>query len=92
MAAGPHMALFYDYVDDVAERRGPHRDAHLERIREWQSDGRIVLAGALGSPPHGALIVFAGEDAAEPERFASEDPYVVAGLVTGRRIEPLAVV
>ncbi len=92
MAAGPHMVLFYDYVENMAERRAPHRDAHLERIREWQSDGRIVLAGALGSPPRGALIVFAGDDAAEPERFAEEDPYVVAGLVTARRIEPLAVV
>ena len=86
------MALFYDYVENVAELRAPHRDAHLERIREWQSEGRIVLAGALGSPPHGALIVFAGDDAAEPERFAEEDPYVAAGLVTARRIERLAVV
>jgi uncharacterized protein YciI len=86
------MVLSYEYVENMAERRAPHRDAHLERIREWQSDGRIVLAGAIGSPPHGALIVFAGDDAAEPERFAEEDPYVVAGLVAARRVEPLAVV
>jgi uncharacterized protein YciI len=71
-------------VKDVAERRGPYRDAHLERIR---ADDRIVMAGALGDPPHGAAIVFAGVDPEAIEAFAREDPYVTAGLVTSRRVE-----
>lgn len=79
-----HHILFYEYVKDVAERRGPYREAHLERIR---ADERIVMAGALGDPPHGAAIVFRGVEPGEIEAFASEDPYVQAGLVTARRVE-----
>jgi uncharacterized protein YciI len=51
-----------------------------------------VLAGAIGKPPHGAAIVFAVDDPAEVERFAAQDPYVLAELVTARRIEPIALV
>lgn len=32
------------------------------------------------------------ENIAEAERFAAEDPYVLAELVTERRIEPIALV
>jgi uncharacterized protein YciI len=81
----PYTILFYEYVEDISERRGPHREAHLAAIR---GHDRIVMAGALGDPTHGAAIVF-GEDV-EPdaiERFVAEDPYVQAGLVTAWRTE-----
>jgi uncharacterized protein YciI len=84
--------LIYDYVEDVVERRGPHRERHLERIRGWRDDGRIAMAGATGDPPDGALIVFDVDDPAVAEEFAAGDPYVLAGLVTARRIVPWAVV
>jgi uncharacterized protein YciI len=87
-----HHILFYDYVPDVAERRGPYRDAHLARIGSERQAGRIVMAGALGSPPHGAVIVFADTSPEQIEEFALGDPYVEAGLVTARRIEPYTVV
>ena len=88
MSAAPiHHILFYDYVEDMAERRGPHREAHLARIRAEREAGRITLAGALGDPPHGAAIVFRDVSPEEIEAFAQDDPYVAAGLVTGRRIE-----
>jgi uncharacterized protein YciI len=87
-----HRILFYDYVEDVLARRAPYREAHLERIVEQRDAGRVVMAGALGEPPHGAAIVFADVDEAEIEAFVTADPYVQAGLVTGWRIEPWAVV
>jgi uncharacterized protein YciI len=92
MATGRHLALSYDYVEDVLERRGPHREAHLARIDEGVREGRIVMAGATGDPPAGALIVFAdvGEDAVRA--WADEDPYVTAGLVTAMRVTPWTVV
>src|SRR5437764_16740 len=52
---GPHLLLIYDYVPDIVERRGPHREAHLAYARSWKEDGRIVAAGATGDPPSGAL-------------------------------------
>jgi len=92
MATGAHAVLIYDYVPDVLERRGPHREAHLARIGEWIDAGAMLMAGALGDPPTGALFVFGDVPAAEIERYAAGDPYIAAGLVTGRRIVPWTVV
>jgi uncharacterized protein len=88
----PHYILFYDYVENMGERRAPYREEHLARINEWRDQGKIRLAGALGSPPHGAAIVFELDDAAEVDRFAEDDPYNRAGLITARRIEPWTLV
>jgi len=82
---GPHHILFYDYVEDILERRGPYRDAHLAALRAGKEDGRISLAGPLGDPPTGAAIVFTDADAADA--FARADPYMTAGLVTDWRVE-----
>jgi len=86
--------LTYEYVDDILERRPPYRGDHLRHVEEFASGRGLVVAGAVGEPPHGALFVF--EDEADPAAvaaaFAATDPYVAAGLVTARRIEPWAVV
>jgi uncharacterized protein YciI len=85
------LALFYDYVEDVLERRAPHREAHLAHVESWTREGGIVIAGALGDPPRGALFAF---DADEPaiEEFVRSDPYVEAGIVDAHRVEPWTVV
>jgi uncharacterized protein YciI len=90
MQTGAHHVLFYDYVPDILERRGPHREAHLERLRQWAADGRMLAAGALGDPPTGAAIVFRVDDPEQIEEYVEGDPYVVAGLVTGYRVVPWA--
>ncbi|HEX8204788.1 MAG TPA: YciI family protein [Solirubrobacteraceae bacterium] len=78
--------LHYDYVEDVVEKRAPHRPAHLELVGAWVEDGRVVAGGATGDPPTGALIVF--RETGDPEEFVAIDPYVREGLVTGWRVEP----
>lgn len=90
METGPYHVLFYDYVPDILERRGPHRDGHLARLREWAADGRMVAAGALGDPPTGAAIIFRVDDPSEIDAYVAGDPYVAAGLVTSWRVEPWA--
>lgn len=60
-----HQVLFYDYVADVLERRGPYRDAQLGHARRWKDAGKLVGAGALGRPPTGAMFVFLVEDPME---------------------------
>jgi uncharacterized protein YciI len=82
--------LFYEYVGDIVERRGPFREAHLSAIHTAKNDGRILMAGPLGDPPHGAALVFA--DPAAAEVFAQADPYVTNGLVTSWRVEPWTLV
>ena len=88
----PHQALIYEYVDNALEARAPHREKHLALLKDYVDDGRITLAGALGDPPHGGLLIFVGDDPAVPEGFAAEDPYVANGVVTNWRVEPYTVV
>jgi uncharacterized protein YciI len=79
--------LVYTYVEDMADRRGPYREAHLAAIRAERDAGHITLAGALGTPPTGGAIVWQGVTREEIEAFTAADPYVVNGLVTAQRIE-----
>ncbi len=83
--------LTYEYPADMLERRGPHREAHLAQVAEWEGEGKILMAGATGDPPTGAVLVFDCPPE-EVEAYADSDPYFVAGLVLSRRIEPLAAV
>jgi uncharacterized protein YciI len=82
-----HHILFYDYVDNMLERRVPYREPHLQRIDAERDAGRIVMSGPLGDPPHGAAIVFRGAEPDQIEAFARADPYTEAGLVTAWRVE-----
>ncbi len=84
-----HHILFYEYVEDVLERRGPYREAHLERIRARDD---IVMAGAVGDPPHAGAIVFKDTDPGEIEEFARADPYLEGGLITEWRVEVYKIV
>jgi len=87
-----HIALTYDVVDGFIEKRAQHRPLHLAMVREAHARGELMLAGALGDPPDGALLVFHGDSAEPAERFAQADPYVTSGLVTRWRVRPWTVV
>ena len=87
-----YYALEYDVVDDYVERRAAFREEHLGIARESFDRGELILAGALGDPVDGALLVFRGDDPSVAEQFAKNDPYVVNGLVTHWRVRPWNVV
>jgi hypothetical protein len=86
MAEDTHLMLQYEYVEDMLDRREPHRQAHLERVKAEREAGRVVMAGALGDPPSGGALVFRNVDPEQVERFAAEDPYMTAGLITSWRV------
>jgi uncharacterized protein YciI len=86
-----YCILQYDAVDDFINRRTPFREEHLRLIRESHARGEIVLAGALGTPPDGGLLVFKAPTNVA-ERFAREDPYVINGLITRWVVRPWNVV
>ena len=77
-----HTLLLYEYVDDIIERRGPYRDAHIALLQQLKDSGTILMAGAVGDPVSGAAIVFNPCDPAEVGEYVLRDPYVVTGLVT----------
>ncbi len=87
MADEDTYLLVYTYVEDMADRRGPYREAHLAAIRAERDAGHITLAGALGTPPTGGAVVWQGVTREDIEAFTAADPYVVNGLVTAQRIE-----
>jgi len=87
-----HYLLFYDYVENVVERRAPFREEHLRLAREAKARGEILMGGAFADPVDGALLVFRADDPSVVEAFVRRDPYVTNGIVTRRRIRPWTVV
>jgi uncharacterized protein YciI len=82
--------LHYEYVPDMGERRTPYRAAHIELITSYQAESRLVIAGAVGDPPHGGLLAFRTRE--DAEAFVAADPYKANELVTSWSVEPWNVV
>jgi uncharacterized protein YciI len=87
-----YFILFYDYVENVVERREPHREAHLALVGTYVDRGELVLAGAYADPVDGAALVFKVDNKVKIEEFVGRDPYVANGLVAGWRIREWTVV
>jgi uncharacterized protein YciI/heme-degrading monooxygenase HmoA len=83
-----HFLLFYETGDNYLERRAPFRDLHLKHAWAASARGELVLAGALGDPVEGAVLLFKGDSARGAEEFAKADPYVVNGLITRWTVKP----
>ncbi|MGH7555382.1 MAG: YciI-like protein [Longimicrobiales bacterium] len=87
-----YYILFYDYVENVLERRGPLREKHLGLAKQAHERGELVLAGALSDPVDQGVLVWNVEDRSTIEAFAKSDPYVTGGIVENWRIRPWNVV
>jgi len=87
-----YYVLVYESVKDFVARRAPYREEHLRLIREAHGRGELVLAGAVGDPPDGGLMVFRTSSPSMAEEFARRDPYVTSGIVTNWHVKPWHVV
>jgi uncharacterized protein YciI len=81
-----HFLLFYEADGDYAERRTPHRAAHLAHARAAKERGELLLAGGLADPVDGSVLLFAGMTDEAARRFAESDPYVVNHVVQRWRV------
>ncbi len=81
-----HYLLFYEVVDDYAEKRAAFRKDHLAHARAAVARGELVLGGALANPVDGTVLLFKGSSPAAAEAFAKADPYVTNGLVLMWRV------
>jgi uncharacterized protein YciI len=89
----PYFLLRYEtVVDDYVNKRTPFRPEHLRLLREAHARGEVVMGGAVGENPDGAIIVFRSDTAAAAEAFAANDPYVKNGLIRSWRVQPWNVV
>jgi uncharacterized protein YciI len=88
-----YFVLRYDQVvDDYVQRRAMFRAEHLGKLRELHARGEVLMGGAVGETPDGAIIVFKSDTPATAEAFAKSDPYVTNGLVLSWRVQPWHVV
>ncbi len=87
-----HYLLFYEVVDDYAERRLALRAVHLRHAAQAVTRGELILGGALANPLDGAVLLFRSSSPAAAEGFAAADPYVINGLVTRWRVREWATV
>jgi len=87
-----YWVLFYEVVEDMINKRVPYREEHLRLIREGHGRGEILMAGAVGDPPDGAVLVFRAASPDVAEKFVRDDPYVKNGLVVSWKVKPWTVV
>ncbi|CEF98724.1 YCII-related [Ostreococcus tauri] len=95
MSAAPsnsYWLLTLNYVENMAERRGPYREEHLAGASASHAKGECVMAGALTDPVDTGVFVFKNCDESVVRAFAENDAYVKNGLVTSWNVRPWTVV
>jgi uncharacterized protein YciI len=92
--------LYIIQGEDVADslpRRLANRPAHMQRLLQLKSEGRLVLAGPLpaidAEDPGpagftGSLIVAEFSSLAEAEAWANDDPYLAGGVYHKVTVSP----
>ncbi|MDG2992216.1 YciI family protein [Candidatus Synechococcus calcipolaris G9] len=74
-----------DYCAEVLEKRGPHRQAHLDRLKQQKEDGVLVTIG----PTKDLKQFFAIYDASSEDdvhTLIEGDPYWQNGIWTSYQI------
>jgi len=84
-------------VPDSLDKRIAARPAHVARLQELQSQGRLLLAGPFPAVDavepgvagySGSLIVAEFASLAAAQDWANADPYVAAGVYAQVRVQP----
>ena len=90
-------AIIGDDVPGSLDKRLAARPAHIERLKELQDAGRLVLAGpcpAIDSPDPGpagfagSLLVAEFDSIAEAQAWVAADPYVTGGIFAHTTVRP----
>ncbi|WP_213879812.1 YciI family protein [Pseudomonas sp. dw_358] len=90
-------AIISTDVENSLEKRLSVRPAHLERLKQLQTQGRLVLAGphpAIDSNDPGeagftgSLIVAEFDSLASARSWADNDPYIAAGVYAQVLVKP----
>ncbi|MGO9444914.1 MAG: YciI family protein [Thiobacillaceae bacterium] len=90
-------AITGEDVPDSLDKRRAVRPAHLMRLRDLKSEGRLILAGPCpqidcpdpGPAGFSGSIIVAEFDSLEAARiWAQADPYVAAGVYATVSIKP----
>ncbi len=84
-------------VESSLEKRRSARTAHLARLEELKTQGRLLLAGPFPSIDSedpgpagfsGSLIIAEFESLDDAKAWAEADPYVAAGVYASVSVKP----
>ncbi len=85
-----------DYPDSL-EKRMAVRPDHVKRLKQLQSEGRLIIAGpnpAIDSADpgeagfSGSLIIAEFDSLEQAQQWASEDPYIQASVYQSVEVKP----
>ncbi|MBK8254873.1 MAG: hypothetical protein IPK82_19715 [Polyangiaceae bacterium] len=76
------FAVMTHFVENVAEKRAPYREAHLAHLREMHEKGMLVMGGALQDPMDAGLLIVRAESKEEVEKELAADSYAQNGIWT----------
>ena len=90
-------AIISQDVENSLPLRQKARPAHIERLNQLKSEGRLILAGphpAIDSNDPGdagftgSLVVAEFNSLVEAQTWADSDPYIEAGVYSDVRVAP----
>lgn len=90
-------AIIAEDKPDTLSLRLAARPAHIERLKQLQAEGRLLVAGphpAIDSEDpgpagfSGSLIIAEFESLSAAQAFADTDPYVAAGVYGDVTVKP----
>ena len=94
-------AILGEDVPESGNLRAEARPAHLARLQQLVTDGRLLIAGphpaidALDPGPAGftgSLVIAEFPSLEDAQQWADEDPYVVAGVYARVVVKPFKAV
>jgi uncharacterized protein YciI len=89
--------IYSEDNENSLQKRLSVRDQHLDRLRELQSHGRLLIAGpcpAIDSNDPGeagftgSLIVAEFDSLSQAQAWADEDPYIAANVYKKVTVKP----
>ena len=84
-------------VENSLEKRLSARPAHLARLTELQTQGRLITAGPLPAVDSnepgeagftGSLLIAEFASLEDAKVWANDDPYIIAGVYSGSTVKP----
>lgn len=89
--------IYSEDIDNSLELRMQTRDKHLARLNELNQQGRLLAAGPLPAIDSenpgdagftGSLLIVEFDSLTAAELWASEDPYIAAGVYKHSTVKP----
>ena len=90
-------AIISQDIENSLEKRLSVRPAHLDRLKQLQNEGRLLIAGphpAIDSEDPGtagftgSLVVAEFDSLTSAQTWADEDPYIEAGVYQSVLVKP----